>query len=93
MRISILVRYDITITMLPLDLLNELLGLVDDSSTFYSIALASKVTNRFAENQNSDAVRRYYVRRDSRENIWTEVLFLLPNGVMHGPGMPFSASC
>lgn len=71
--------------MLPPDLLNELLSLVDDSSTFYALALASKCTMRFAENQNVNAKRRYSIRRDRLVNGLPESSYLLPNNMLHGP--------
>lgn len=69
--------------MLTPDLLNELLSLVDDSSTFYSIALASKITVQLAERQTSIAKRRYSIWK------YDELVRIsyLPSGVKDGPYM------
>lgn len=63
--------------MLPLDLIRELVSLLDDSTTFHTFALASKLTSRICDEQMVGAKNKYIVLDNEA--------YTLPNGTLHGP--------
>lgn len=74
--------------MLPLDLLREMIGLVDDSETYRSFALASAITSKICLEQVEVAKRRFTVKHIIYLNALvddTHINFSLPNGCLHGP--------
>lgn len=76
--------------MLTRDLLRELLRLIDDSETFRTVALASRVTSTFCTSMMEDAKDRFTIRRPVMHSLRGEAVpnsgeFLLPDGTNHGP--------
>lgn len=67
--------------MLPLDLLNELITLLDDASTYQTFALASLITSQLCRKDEENAKTRFTMPQKNRTDKW----YSLPNGTQHGP--------
>lgn len=67
--------------MLSLDLLNELLTLLDDASTYHAIALSSRITSKLCQKNEVDAQKRFTMPQTNLSSKW----YSLPNGTRHGP--------
>lgn len=71
--------------MLPLDLLNELLTLLDDASTYRSLALASRITSRLCLKDEDRAKNRFtMLRKDAMVDCYQ-----LPDYTLHGPFLSY----
>lgn len=81
MRISFSKNVELRITMLPLDLLRELITLLDDASTYRTFALASRITSQLCQKNIEAAKKRFTVFQTA----WTAKWYQLPNSTLHGP--------
>lgn len=71
--------------MLPLDLLNELLTLLDDASTYRAFALSSHITSQLCRKDVEVAKKRFTMFRTAGLSMWTAKWYCLPNAIPHGP--------
>lgn len=71
--------------MLPRDLLNELLTLLDDASTYRTFSLASRITSQLCRKNEVDAKKRFTVRHTHLTGKWCS----LPNDTPHGPELSY----
>lgn len=67
--------------MLPLDLLNELITLLDDASTYRSFALASRITSQLCRKGTIKAKKTFGILKSNYHGWW----YRLPDGTCHGP--------
>lgn len=71
--------------MLPPDLLNELITLLDDASTYRSFALASHITSKLCQKGMIETKKRFTVRQKDGRHTW----YSLPNSTRHGPDLSY----
>lgn len=67
--------------MLPHDLLNELLTLLDDAETYRTFAMSSHITSQLCRKDMVNAKKRFTMFRTDRLDKW----YSLPDSTTHGP--------
>lgn len=75
--------------MLPLDLLNELITLLDDASTYRTFSLASRITSHLCRKDEANAKKRFMMPQKDSDHAW----YQLPDATLHGPNLSYLHAC
>lgn len=76
--------------MLPLDLLNELITLLDDASTYHVFALVSRITSKLCSKDVESAKKRFSMVSNYVDDNYCEGMrYQLPDSTLHGPVLSY----